>query len=120
MTLKTLKETQFLVHCPDARQSSAVLAACYLIRKYRYEVADALNDVRELLITSDEAVSRQACLDKVFEYHMQILQNGFAGKGEIGKGGFSALWFPEKPYDFSHDAPYKPKVEDVENMWELR
>merc|ERR1712088_1282504 len=75
-----------LVHCPDGRQSSAVFAACYLLR----------------------------------EYHMQFLQNGHGIKNEMGQGGFSNLWFPERPYDFSHDAPYKPYVEDVNNMLELK
>jgi len=109
-----------LVHCPDGRQSSAVFAACYLLRKYRYEVADALEDARELLVTSEEALGRPACEEKLREYHMQFLQNGHGIKNEMGQGGFSNLWFPERPYDFSHDAPYKPHVEDVNNMLELK
>lgn len=109
-----------LVHCADSRASSAVVAAAYLLRKYRYEVADALQDTRELLVEGENAIQTKVLKEKLFEYHMQILQNGFPDPGEQGLGGFKSLWFPETPYDKSFDRIYKPWVKDVNNLWELK
>ena len=95
-----------LVHCHDAKSSSAVVAACWLLRKYRYEVADAVKDAQELLVLGEDSMQSYICKKKVFEYHMQWLQNGFGCEGERGQGGYSNLWFPEKPYDHTFARKY--------------
>lgn len=108
-----------VVTCKNADSASAVIVACYLLRKYRYEVSDALRDTRKILACGEGALPRPYFEHKVHEYHMQRCQEGWSGH-----------WFPRDRVNGFHaqvikgdrtgDYWYEPAVKDVNNLLELR
>jgi len=105
------------VSCKDADAGSAVIACCYLLRKYRYELCDAIEEGRSMLAVGEAALPRPHYEKKVFEFHMQRLQDGYSNH-----------WFPTGQMynnkvdtdNKSNDMMYEPAVKDVNNLWKLK
>lgn len=104
------------VSCKDADAGSAVITCCYLLRKYRYEVIDAIEEARQMLAVGEGALPRPHYERKVIEFHMQRCQGGFSnhwfGNGE--------LYNNKVDTDRSQDMMYEPAVKDVNNLWKLK
>jgi len=112
---ENMKGKAVVVTCKSAEGSSAVVAACHLIRKYRYGCGDAIEDVRKMLAGAENCLPRPYYENKVWEYQMMRLQDGFSGH-----------WFPtvvaQKQVvkgDRSGNYAYEPAVNDVNNLWAL-
>jgi len=106
-----------VVSCKNGDASSAVVACCYLLRKYRYEVIDAIEEARSMLAVGSGALPRPHYEHKVFEYHMQRCQDGFSnhwfGEGDVYNKHV-------QKGDSSRDMKYEPAVKDVKNLWKLK
>jgi len=109
---ENLKGNAVVICDKTADGASAVVAACYLIRKYRYLYADGVADARKMLAVGENAMPRPFYLGKVAEYFMQRAQEGWSGH-----------WFPNDKVngfnaqvikgDRSGDYWYEPAVHDV-------
>jgi len=103
----------------NADGASAVVAACYLIRKYRYIPEDGINDAKKLLAVKEACFERPFFVEKVCEYFMQRAQEGWSGHWfpEDSKNGFHAQVIKG---DTSGDYWYEPAVHDVNQLLELK
>ena len=112
---ENLKGNAVVICDKTADGASAVVAACYLIRKYRYLYADGVADARKMLAVGENAMPRPFYLGKVAEYFMQRAQEGWSGH-----------WFPNDRVngfnaqvikgDKSGDYWYEPAVHDVSTL----
>lgn len=116
---ENLKGKAVVVCDKNADGASAVVAACYLIRKYRYLYQDGLADARKMLAVGEAALPRPFYENKVAEYFMQRAQEGWSGH-----------WFPNDRVngfhaqvikgDRSGDYWYEPAVHDVNTLPTLK